>query len=104
MMGGCVLKYFPESYNAYEFDEPEMNRIIACAFSLKDVKNMIKTVVNERPTEEQETEIADDAVETVETDYSNDEGEAVGADYSYDENVVAEIEERILEDGGENEG
>lgn len=21
MMGGCVLKYFLESYNAYEFDE-----------------------------------------------------------------------------------
>ena len=26
-----------------------MNRIIACAFSLKDVKNMINTVLKERP-------------------------------------------------------
>ena len=32
MMGGCVVKYFPE---AYDFSEQEMNRIIACAFSLK---------------------------------------------------------------------
>ena len=46
MMGGCVVKYFPE---AYDFSEPEMNRIIACAFSLKDVKNMIETVLKERP-------------------------------------------------------
>ena len=46
MMGGCVVKYFPE---AYDFSEQEMNRIIACAFSLKDVKNMINTVLKERP-------------------------------------------------------
>ena len=42
MMGGCVVKYFPE---AYDFSEPEMNRIIACAFSLKNVKNMIAFLV-----------------------------------------------------------
>ena len=41
MMGGCVAKYFPD---AYDFSEQEMNRIIACAFSLKDVRNMITTV------------------------------------------------------------
>ena len=29
MMGGCVVKYFPE---AYDFTEQEMNWIIACAF------------------------------------------------------------------------
>ena len=46
MMGGCVVKYFPE---AYDFSEQEMNRIIACAFSLKDVKNIIATVLKERP-------------------------------------------------------
>ncbi len=44
MMGGCVVKYFPD---AYDFSEQEMNRIIACAFSLKDVKNMIATVLKE---------------------------------------------------------
>lgn len=44
MMGGSVVKYFPE---AYDFSEQEMNRIIACAFSLKDVKNMIATVLKE---------------------------------------------------------
>lgn len=54
MMGGVIVKYFPE---AYDFSEQEMNRIIACAFSLKDVKNMITTVLKERPdTKERLTE------------------------------------------------
>ncbi len=66
MMGGCVVKYFPE---AYDFSEQEMNRIIACAFSLKDVKNMINTVLKERP---------DPAV-------SNDEEEAENDDFDSDE-------------------
>ncbi len=47
MMGGVVAKYFPE---CYDFEELEMNRIIACAFSLKDVKNMINIVLKERQT------------------------------------------------------
>ena len=50
MMGGCVVKYFPDAYN---FSEQEMNRIIACAFSLKDVRNMITTVMKERPDPEE---------------------------------------------------
>ena len=50
MMGGVVVKYFPE---AYDFSEQEMNRIIACAFSLKDVRNMIATVMKERPDPEE---------------------------------------------------
>ena len=74
MMGGCVLKYFPEGYNAYEFDEQEMNRIIACAFKNSSVQNMVKTVVRERPTEEQGAENADAENETAETE-KNDEGE-----------------------------
>ena len=52
MMGGVVVKYFPE---AYDFSEQEMNRIIACAFSLKDVRNMIATVLKERPDPEEIT-------------------------------------------------
>ena len=51
MIGGCVLKCFPE---AYDFNEHEINRIIACAFSLKDVRNMIVTVLKERPNLEAE--------------------------------------------------
>lgn len=51
MMGGVIVKYFPE---AYDFNEQEMNRIIACAFSLKDVRNMITTVLKERPDPEEE--------------------------------------------------
>lgn len=35
-----------------------MNRIIACAFKNRDVQNMVKTVVRERPSEEQEAKKA----------------------------------------------
>ena len=45
MLGGVVVKYFPE---AYQFSEAEMNRIIACAFQSRDVKNMIDRVSTER--------------------------------------------------------
>ncbi len=45
MMGGFVAKYFPE---CYEYNEQEINRIVACAFSLRDVKNMINRVKIER--------------------------------------------------------
>ncbi len=45
MMGGIIVKYFPE---AYDFSEQEMCRIIACAFKNQGVKNMIATVINER--------------------------------------------------------
>ena len=47
-----MLKYFPEGFNAYEFDEHEMNRIIACAFKSRDVQNMVKTVVREAMLEQ----------------------------------------------------
>lgn len=49
MIGGVVHKYFPE---CYRFSEQEMNRIIACAFSLKDVQNMIAVVIKERELNE----------------------------------------------------
>lgn len=82
MMGGCVLKYFPEGLDAYDFNEQEMNRIIACAFSLKDVKNMINTVMKERPDPDAENvgeEVADEEVE-------NDDNETEGEDDSEGEN------------------
>ena len=76
MMGGVVVKYFPE---AYDFSEQEMNRIIACAFSLKDVRNMIATVLKERPDSEEEAndeEIEDDDFDSDETEENDpDEGE-----------------------------
>ena len=92
MMGGCVLKYFPEGFNAYEFNEPEMNRIIACAFSFAGVTNLIKTVIKERPKEEQETEKSDDQNENVEigdseteeADYDEADGDDI--DYENEEN------------------
>ena len=83
MMGGCVLKYFPEGLDAFDFNEQEMNRIIACAFSLKDVKNMINTVMKERPDPDVENggeEVADDEVE-------NDDNECDGEDDSERENA-----------------
>ena len=49
MMGGIIIKYFPD---AYDFTELEMNRIIACAFASRDVKNMISAVVRERSCDE----------------------------------------------------
>lgn len=57
MMGRIVVKYFPEDYY---FDEQEMNRIIACAFSLKDVKNMITSVLKERPYPEESNDEEED--------------------------------------------
>ena len=63
MMGGCVQKYFPDGLSVFDFNEQEMNRIIACAFSLKDVKNMINTVMKERPDPDAENggeEVVDD--------------------------------------------
>ena len=83
MMGGCVLKYFPEGLNAFDFNEQEMNRIIACAFSLKDVKNMINTVMKERPDPDAENggeEVVDEEVE-------NDDNETDGEDDSEGENA-----------------
>lgn len=80
MMGGCVVKYFPD---AYDFSEQEMNRIIACAFSLKDVKNLINTVLKERP----------DSVE------NNDEEEAENDDFDLDE-----TEENVPEESDDDEG
>lgn len=63
MMGGVVAKYFPE---AFDFSEQEMNRIIACAFKNRDVQNMIRVVVSERPVPEEETEVAVDEKEITE--------------------------------------
>ena len=44
-MGGCVAKYFPDGLSAFDFDEQEMNRIIACVFSPKDGEDA-KTIVD----------------------------------------------------------
>ena len=83
MMGGCVLKYFPEGLDAYDFNEQEMNRIIACAFSLKDVKNMINTVMKERPDPDAEN----DREEIVDEEVENDDNETDGEDDSEGENA-----------------
>lgn len=82
MMGGCVVKYFPE---AYDFSEQEMNRIIACAFSLKDVKNMIAMVLKERPVPEE----------------NNDEEEAENDDFDSDETEENDPEESDDDESGE---
>ena len=82
MMGGVIVKYFPE---AYDFSEQEMNRIIACAFSLKDVRNMITTVKKERP----------DPEETI----SNEEGE--NDDFDSDETEENDTDEGEGDEGGD---
>ena len=83
MMGGCVLKYFPEGLDAYDFNEQEMNRIIACAFSLKDVKNMINTVMKERPDPDAEN----GGEEVVDEEAGSDDNETEGEDDSEGENA-----------------
>ena len=91
-----MLKYFPEGYDAYEFDEQEMNRIIACAFSVAGAVTMIKTVIKERPAEGQEAETTDIKSETAETGESDteeddyDEAEDDGTDDEEEENVEGE--------------
>lgn len=80
MMGGAIVKYFPE---AYDFSELEMNRIIACAFKCRDVQNMIRTVMKERPVEddesnEEEGEIEDFEDEETETNDHSEIGGGVG--------------------------
>ena len=75
MMGGCVVKYFPDDYDAYDFNEQEMNRIIACAFKNRDVQNMVKTVVRERPADGEEAETSLIENEMVETEEIYAEGE-----------------------------
>jgi putative uncharacterized protein (fragment) len=85
IMGGCVAKYFPDGLSAFDFNELEMNRIIACAFSLDDVKNMITTVLKERQ---------DPAV-------SSDEKEEENDDFDSDETEENDPEESDDDEGGE---
>ncbi len=71
MMGGCVVKYFPD---AYDFSELEMNRIIACAFGLKDVQNMIRTVMKERSDPDTENDGEEDNYDEADaSDYDTEE-------------------------------
>lgn len=76
MMGGCVQKYFPDGLSVFDFNEQEMNRIIACAFSLKDVKNMINTVMKERPDPDAEN----GGEEVVDDEAGSDDNETEGED------------------------
>ena len=76
MMGGCVQKYFPDGLSVFDFNEQEMNRIIACAFSLKDVKNMINTVMKERPDPYAEN----GGEEVVDDEAGSDDNETEGED------------------------
>lgn len=78
MMGGVVAKYFPE---CYEFNEQEINRIIACAFSLRDVKNMINRVKNERTVPEQERKLNNAEERKAENEgFVSDDNEGEGDD------------------------
>ena len=70
MMGGVIAHYFPE---AFDFSEHEMNRIIACAFKNKDVQNMIRVVVSERPVSKEEMEVIGDEDDITENDEEDPE-------------------------------
>lgn len=73
MMGGIIVKYFPE---AYDFSEQEMCRIIACAFKNQGVKNMIAMVINERAAKTADSdERGEDFDENEEDDNGANDGE-----------------------------
>ena len=44
MMGGAVVKYFPECYS---FDEKEMNRIIAAGMKSEECRRVVQIVIAE---------------------------------------------------------
>ena len=83
MIGGCVQKYFPDGLSVFDFNEQEMNRIIACAFSLKDVKNMINTVMKERS----DPDVENGGEEVVDDEAGSDDNETEGEDDSEGENA-----------------
>ena len=44
MMGGAVVKYFPECYS---FDEKEMNRIIAAGMKSEECQRIVRIIIEE---------------------------------------------------------
>ena len=44
MMGGAIVKYFPECYS---FDEKEMNRIIAAAMKSEECQRIVRIIIEE---------------------------------------------------------
>ena len=44
LMGGIVVKYFPE---CYQFDEVELNRILRVALATEECQQIIQTIKNE---------------------------------------------------------
>ena len=65
MMGGIVHKYFPE---CYQFDEQEMNRIIASGMKSEQCQRIIEIVKKES------AEKRENAVVKAESEVAGDEG------------------------------
>ena len=65
MMGGIVHKYFPE---CYQFDEQELNRIIASGMKSEQCQRIIEIVKKER------AEKRENAVVKAESEVAGDEG------------------------------
>ena len=51
MMGGAVVKYFPECYS---FDEKEMSRILAAALKSDECRRVIQIIMSEAAVKEKE--------------------------------------------------
>lgn len=62
MMGGIIVKYFPQCYH---FEESELNRILSVALVTRECRQMIDEI--ERMAEKQ-------AAESVKADVKNTEG------------------------------
>ena len=69
MMGGIVHKYFPE---CYQFDELEMNRIIASAIKSEQCRRIIEIVKKES------AEKSGSSFAKSESEVANDEGAGKG--------------------------
>lgn len=58
MMGGAVVKYFPECYS---FDEKEMNRILAAALKSEECRRIVQIIISEAERKEMEEAVKNDA-------------------------------------------
>ena len=65
MMGGIVHKYFPE---CYQFDEQELNRIIASGIKSEQCQRIIEIVKKESAEKRENAVVKAESVETVETE------------------------------------
>ena len=78
MMGGAIVKYFPECYS---FDEKEMNRIIAAAMKSEECQRIVRIIIEEASAKEQ----GKNSVETEDLSLIFEEGTDVFREEPYED-------------------